>query len=391
MEFKNREGNNLNRRKIKIVSQSGDEIIADIERADNNIIEPGTRISADILQDWNNVVNVSNLKSTDALSRSNQAISTSNTALSKSNIADSKANQAIDDALSALTNSQEALNTIAQGMGTVISVNNDAKANIEFNSDPQSQINDLKNNKLNINSQSVDSAKLGGKLESQLNVDSASKLGGKSESQLSVNNSLKLNNKLESELNVLEASRTDKLLGKDTRDVNGSPSSYFSRSIGFISEFKRSNIIGLPAGSPSYCLLLTNVPWKDVTGGLPSQVAYLPNGEIKTRSALSETQWGSWSTLAAWDSSGKLKGSSLELSGAFSALNNNFSFSDPVNVGIEMGRRDGTPGTPYIDFHTDGKASTDYNSRIIAVGNDIRIQSGSGSGELQVRAINLMV
>ena len=62
----------------------------------------------------------------------------------------------------------------------------------------------------------------------------------------------------------------------------------------------------------------------------------------------------------------------------FSALNNNFRFSDTTNIGMELGRQDGTPGTPYIDFHTDGESSTDYNSRILATGNTLQITASGG-------------
>ena len=62
----------------------------------------------------------------------------------------------------------------------------------------------------------------------------------------------------------------------------------------------------------------------------------------------------------------------------FSALNGNFSFSDPTNIGMEIGRKDGTAGTPYIDFHTDGKSGTDYNSRLLATGNQLQITASGG-------------
>ena len=45
------------------------------------------------------------------------------------------------------------------------------------------------------------------------------------------------------------------------------------------------------------------------------------------------------------------------------------------NTGLEIGRRDGTAGSAYIDFHTDGKSATDFNNRIIANGNNLEIQS----------------
>ena len=62
----------------------------------------------------------------------------------------------------------------------------------------------------------------------------------------------------------------------------------------------------------------------------------------------------------------------------FSALNGNFSFSDPTNIGMEIGRKDGTAGTPYIDFHTDGNSGTDCNSRLLATGNQLQITASEG-------------
>lgn len=78
---------------------------------------------------------------------------------------------------------------------------------------------------------------------------------------------------------------------------------------------------------------------------------------------------------------GKVQAKTLELEGDFSALKNvggGFYISDPKNVGIELGRRDGTTGTPYIDFHTDGKGNTDYNARLIAVGNYLNVNADGG-------------
>lgn len=62
----------------------------------------------------------------------------------------------------------------------------------------------------------------------------------------------------------------------------------------------------------------------------------------------------------------------------FTALNGNFSFSNTANIGMEIGRRDGTAGTPYIDFHTDGSSSTDYNSRLLATGNQLQVTASGG-------------
>lgn len=71
----------------------------------------------------------------------------------------------------------------------------------------------------------------------------------------------------------------------------------------------------------------------------------------------------------------------IDVQGVFSALRNiggGFEISDAINVGIELGRRDGTPGTPYIDFHTDGQNETDYNVRMIANGSQLEFVAESG-------------
>ena len=49
-----------------------------------------------------------------------------------------------------------------------------------------------------------------------------------------------------------------------------------------------------------------------------------------------------------------------------------------TNGAMEFGRRDGNASTPYIDFHTDGKSGTDYNSRILASGNGLFFTADNG-------------
>lgn len=85
--------------------------------------------------------------------------------------------------------------------------------------------------------------------------------------------------------------------------------------------------------------------------------------------------------MANINCSGQVKANNLELKSSFEALTEiggGFKISDPVNVGIELGRKDGTPGTPYIDFHTDGNPNTDYNSRINANGNQLDVYAQGG-------------
>lgn len=54
--FKNRESSNSNRRKLIIESQNENEIIAHIYRADTDVIEEGTKIDADVLNEWDGKV-----------------------------------------------------------------------------------------------------------------------------------------------------------------------------------------------------------------------------------------------------------------------------------------------------------------------------------------------
>lgn len=49
-----------------------------------------------------------------------------------------------------------------------------------------------------------------------------------------------------------------------------------------------------------------------------------------------------------------------------------------TNGAMEFGRRDGNASTPYIDFHTDGKSGTDYNSRILASGDSLFFTADNG-------------
>ena len=75
MTFQDRTGTNLNRKKIKIISQTPSEIIADIERADNPITE-GTKINAAVFNTFQDNINT-------ALANSSSANQNAATALTK--------------------------------------------------------------------------------------------------------------------------------------------------------------------------------------------------------------------------------------------------------------------------------------------------------------------
>lgn len=139
MEFKDRQGQNLNRKKIKIISQSPTEIIADIERYDS-ATEDGTLINANIFNTFQTQIDQAGYEASSALS-------IVNVANNKSDEAKINASEALTKANTALTNSETALNKATQvenslaDRGATVYVGNEAKASIQFDDDPQTQLN----------------------------------------------------------------------------------------------------------------------------------------------------------------------------------------------------------------------------------------------------------
>ena len=139
MEFKDRQGQNLNRKKIKIISQTPTEIIADIERYDT-VTEEGTLINAEVFNKFQTQINQAN-------NEASSALSTVNDANNNSDEAKKNANEALTKAKTALLNSETALNKATQvenalaDRGATIYVGNEAKTSINFDADPQTQLN----------------------------------------------------------------------------------------------------------------------------------------------------------------------------------------------------------------------------------------------------------
>ena len=123
MEFKDRKGTNLNRKKIKIISQTQTEIIADIERFDN-VTEEGTEINANVFNTFQSEINT-------AKSEANTAGVTANNANTTANSALSNANNAIEIATSAKTIAESAKN-IANLTSTELSTLTSSIMNIAF-------------------------------------------------------------------------------------------------------------------------------------------------------------------------------------------------------------------------------------------------------------------
>ena len=78
----------------------------------------------------------------------------------------------------------------------------------------------------------------------------------------------------------------------DTRSVNTLPATYMTYQMGSKEEFKSSTAIGL-VGADGFSHVITHIPWSDMTGGRPFQVAY-SGTKMFTRGATSDTTWGDW-------------------------------------------------------------------------------------------------
>lgn len=129
IEFLNRQSNNANRRKLKIISQNANEILADIEFADNATVE-GTALTAQILNNWQTQINTNETICNQAKTiaeqseiNSNSAIVTANTANSNSQTAVNTATEAKETANNANLKAEDALERAINGLGTKITFN----------------------------------------------------------------------------------------------------------------------------------------------------------------------------------------------------------------------------------------------------------------------------
>lgn len=147
MDFKDRQGQNLNRKKIKIISQSPTEIIADIERYDT-VTEEGNLINAEVFNTFQKEIDQANTNASSALNISSEASNNINDAKDYASEALIKAKNAIADSKKAIDLATETANSLAD-RGTSVYVGNEAKASIQFDADPQTQLNTKLNKNFN--------------------------------------------------------------------------------------------------------------------------------------------------------------------------------------------------------------------------------------------------
>ncbi len=120
IQFKDRLSTYPNRRKLKIVSQVGNEMVADVEFADEPT-QQGTPINAETMNKWQQTIVENESKANNAVSTSNTANTTANTAKTKAETAISTANSAVTTANEAKTIAQDANNRVLSGLGTKVS------------------------------------------------------------------------------------------------------------------------------------------------------------------------------------------------------------------------------------------------------------------------------
>ena len=151
-DFVDRVSTHRNRRKLTIISQSPNEMIVDVERADSATIN-GSIISADTLNDFQDEIDTANSYASSALSTANSANTTAQTASTAANSANQTATSADTKATTALSNSQTAVTTANEAKakaleveskladrGATIKINGASQTEINFTSDPQTQI-----------------------------------------------------------------------------------------------------------------------------------------------------------------------------------------------------------------------------------------------------------
>lgn len=92
----------------------------------------------------------------------------------------------------------------------------------------------------------------------------------------------------------VDGRKSNVLAAGDTREDNEAPEWYISTyGSGVVCEFKKLASIGFTNPSVTYTGLLTIIPWKDTSGGMPRQLAFDGN-RLYVRTSTSTTAWGSW-------------------------------------------------------------------------------------------------
>lgn len=99
------------------------------------------------------------------------------------------------------------------------------------------------------------------------------------------------------------ATAAERVQTKDTRNANETPGWYMStypQSV--VSEFKSTGAVGIDRALGLYAMVYTVTPWRDRSGGYPSQTAYV-GSRVLRRVGTSDTTWNGWQDMGvvSWD------------------------------------------------------------------------------------------
>ena len=162
--FKDRVAEYPGRKKLTIISQTGNEMYVDVELADGATTE-GTKVNAELLNEFDSLINAANATSSNAQDTASNAVTTANSAVSTATEANTTAAQANTAAEEAKISAQEAKdasaatqtsleelsNQVIEQQGTKVSVGGvfvstfdaDTKASVESLNNVSSRVSTL--------------------------------------------------------------------------------------------------------------------------------------------------------------------------------------------------------------------------------------------------------
>lgn len=145
--FSNRVSNNTNRKKLKIVEQSDTELIVDVERADDNVVNVGTKITAETFNAFDERILSAESNSTSAKTAAEAAEASAEKAQSIAGQAKVIAEEVQKDVseiaedMLTLQGEMSELETRVDNSVNTITINGEVVHNLAFDSDPQTQLN----------------------------------------------------------------------------------------------------------------------------------------------------------------------------------------------------------------------------------------------------------
>lgn len=175
-------------------------------------------------------------------------------------------------------------NELVETAGTEVKVNGATQPEVNFTSDPQTQITANKNAIAEAQSDISD-------------IISGAETVGKATQDANGN---VIDTTYATKSGSYENLAVGALLVNDLRDVDNQPSFYYANGQKITSEFKTGTLVGIP--DSTYCSLVTIAGWLNDTGGNLTQIAYVGE-KMFIRQSVDTSTWGNWAPVFATDPS----------------------------------------------------------------------------------------